>query len=438
MLNRLLFKQIDNSALIVFRVFFGLLIFLESIGAIITGWVKQVLIAPKFTFSFIGFEWLQPLPGNWMYVYYIIMGIFGLFVMLGYKYRLSIIAFTVMWTTTYLMQKSSYNNHYYLLILLSGIMALMPANRYFSIDAKRNPAIIKQSMPQWCSLVFILQMGIVYTYASIAKMYPDWLDTTVAELLMKSKQQYYLIGGILQETWIHYAIAYFGILFDLMIVPLLIIRSTRKYAFFVAIFFHLFNSIVFQVGVFPYMSLALMVFFFEPETIQKIFLKKKILYKEGKISMPKRGSYIIALFMVYFSVQALLPLRHWTIKDDVLWTEEGHRMSWRMMLRVKSGSVTYKVVDKANGETIPMQWGIYLTNKQKSGASTKPDVIWQFSKYLKELFKEKGKDIAVYVDCKVRVNGKSFQQLIDPNVDLASVKWNTFGHNDWILPLNQY
>ena len=113
MLNRLLFKQIDNSALIVFRVFFGLLIFLESIGAIITGWVKQVLIAPKFTFSFIGFEWLQPLPGNWMYVYYIIMGIFGLFVMLGYKYRLSIIAFTVMWTTTYLMQKSSYNNHYY-------------------------------------------------------------------------------------------------------------------------------------------------------------------------------------------------------------------------------------------------------------------------------------------------------------------------------------
>ena len=437
MFNKLLFKQIDNSALIVFRVFFGLLIFLESIGAIFTGWVKQVLIAPEFTFSFIGFEWLQPLSGHWMYVYYVVMGVFGLFVMLGYKYRLSIIGFTIMWTVTYLMQKSSYNNHYYLLILLSSIMVFMPANRCFSVDAKRKPTIIKNAMPQWCSLVFVLQMGIVYTYASIAKMYPDWLDTTVVEILMKSKQHYYLIGDILQEQWVHYVIAYIGILFDLLIVPLLLFKSTRKYAFFAAVFFHLFNSIVFQVGVFPYMSLALMVFFFKPETIRNIFLKKKKLYNENGAIVPKKNSYVTFLLLIYFSVQLLLPLHHWAIKDNVLWTEEGHRMSWRMMLRVKSGIITYKVVDKANGKAIPIQWDDYLTKKQKSGASTKPDVIWQFSQYLKKLFKANGRDVAVYVKCKVSVNGKPFKPLIDPNVDLASVKWNTFSHNDWILPLNQ-
>ena len=95
MINNWLFKHIDNSALIIFRVFFGLLITLESFGAIVTGWVKQTLIEPQFTFSFIGFEWLQPLPGNWMYVYFGIMGVFGIGVMLGYKYRLSIIAFTL-------------------------------------------------------------------------------------------------------------------------------------------------------------------------------------------------------------------------------------------------------------------------------------------------------------------------------------------------------
>lgn len=437
MLNRLLFKQIDNSALIVFRVFFGLLIFLESIGAIFTGWVNRILIAPEFTFTFIGFEWLQPLPGNWMYVYYVVMGVFGLFVMLGYKYRLSIIAFTLMWTATYLVQKSSYNNHYYLLILLSGIMVFMPANRYFSLDAKRKPSIIKNRMPQWCSLVFILQMGIVYTYASIAKMYPDWLDITVPEILMKTKQDYYFIGDVLQQQWVHYTIAYFGILFDLLIVPLLLFESTRKYAFFTAVFFHLFNSIIFQVGVFPFMSLALMVFFFEPKTIRNIFLKKKNIYEENDIVVPKKNSYVAFLLLMYFSIQLLLPLRHWTIKDNVLWTEEGHRMAWRMMLRVKSGTISYKVVDKANGKTIPIQWDAYLTKKQKSSASTKPDVIWQFSQHLKELFMVKGKDVAVYVNCKVKVNGKPFKPLIDPNVDLASVKWNTFSHNDWILPLNQ-
>ena len=124
MLNKYLFKQIDNSALIIFRVIFGLLCFLESIGAIFTGWIKRTLIDPDFTFSFIGFEWLQPLPGNGMYFYYVIMGILGLCIMVGYKYLWSTILFTILWAGVYFMQKASYNNHYYLLILLSGLMAL--------------------------------------------------------------------------------------------------------------------------------------------------------------------------------------------------------------------------------------------------------------------------------------------------------------------------
>jgi hypothetical protein len=69
MLNKWLFKHIDNSALIVFRVIFGLLCFLESVGAIFTGMVKSTLVDPDFIFSFIGFEWLQPLPDKGMYNY---------------------------------------------------------------------------------------------------------------------------------------------------------------------------------------------------------------------------------------------------------------------------------------------------------------------------------------------------------------------------------
>ena len=158
MLNKFLFKQIDNSPLIVFRIIFGLLCFLESVGAVFTGWVKRTLIDPEFTFNFIGLEWLQPLPGNWMYVYYIVMGIFGFLIMLGYKYRFSMIAFTLMWSATYFMQKASYNNHYYLLILLSAIMIFMPAHKNESIDAKLNPSIKQIAMPNWCKWVFILQM----------------------------------------------------------------------------------------------------------------------------------------------------------------------------------------------------------------------------------------------------------------------------------------
>lgn len=434
MLNNWLFKQIDNSALIVFRILFGVLITLESFGAILTGWVKNVLITPEFTFTFIGFEWLQ-VPDNLLYVYYIVMGIFGVLVTIGYKYRFSMLAFAILWTGTYLMQKSAYNNHYYLMVLLSFIMVFLPANKSYSVDVMKNPDLLQNSMPRWCSLVFVVQMAIVYTYASVAKIYPDWLDVSVAEILLKGKKDYVLIGPLMEQQWFHYFIAYSGIVFDLLIVPLLIWKATRKYAFICAIFFHLFNSVVFQIGVFPFMSLALCVFFFEPKTIRNIFLKKKELFRDTQVIIPKKAKIITVVLCAYFIWQFLMPLRHWVIQDNVLWTEEGHRMSWRMMLRSKSGIANYKIVDKATGKETQVNLKEHLTNKQLGHVSTKPDFIWQFAQYLKKKYKqEENMEIAVYVDCKIRVNGRSFQPLIEPSIDLASVKWNAFKHHDWILP----
>ena len=136
MINRLLFSKMDNSPLVLFRIFFGILISLECYGAILTGWVTRNLVNPDFTFTFIGFEWLRHLLGPGMWLYFFVMGTLGIFVALGYRYRLSMISFTLMWTGAYLMQKTSYNNHYYLLILISAIMSFLPAQRSVSLDAQ--------------------------------------------------------------------------------------------------------------------------------------------------------------------------------------------------------------------------------------------------------------------------------------------------------------
>ncbi|MGF1555098.1 HTTM domain-containing protein [Paucihalobacter sp.] len=433
-MNKLLFRHIDNSALIVFRICFGLLCFLESVGAIATGWVHATLIKPQFTFSFIGFEWLQPLPGNWMYVYYVVMGVFGLLIMIGYKYRWSALGFAIMWTATYLMQKSSYNNHYYLLCLLSFLMVLLPAHHYASVDAKQHPEIKRTSMPFWVWLVIIMQLFVVYTYGAIAKIYPDWLNTTVIEILMESKKHYYLIGDVLQEKWMHYILSYGGILFDGLVIPLLLWKPTRKWAFAASIFFHLFNSIVFQVGIFPYLSLAFCMFFFSTKTINKLFLRRKPHYEAAEIIIPKYAGVLVTVFSIYFVIQVLLPLRHHLIEDNVLWTEEGHRMSWRMMLRTKGGSTHYRVIDTKTNMSIPIKLDDYLTKKQQRGATTKPDVIWQFAQHLKKDFASQGKDVKIYVSAYVSVNGRPFKQLINPEIDLASVPWEIFKHSDWILP----
>ena len=434
MLNRFLFKHIDNSALIVFRIIFGLLCFLESVGAIFTGWIKRTLIEPEFTFNFIGFDFLQPLPGDLMYVYYLIMGVFGLGIMLGYKYRFSSIGFTLMWCGVYFMQKSSYNNHYYLLILLCAIMSILPAHKFASLDVKINPKLKAISMPAWCKWIFVLQLLIVYTYASIAKIYPDWLDLTTPKLLMAGKRNYPVIGEFLQNDFMPYIVAYGGILYDGLIIPLLLWKRTRKIAFFASIFFHLFNSIVFQVGIFPYLALAFSLFFFEAEKINRWFLKKKPLYKGSEVIVPNYKPLLLSVGIVYFIIQLVLPIRQHFIQDNVLWTEEGHRLSWRMMLRSKSGNTTYTIKNHTKNTTTTVNMDDYLTKKQQRLASVKPDVIWQFSQRLKKVYKAKGEDISVYVDCFVSVNGAPSKRLIDPKVDLANEKWAYFSHTTWLLP----
>lgn len=434
MFYQFLFKRIDNAQLIVFRVFYGFLVCAECFGAIATGWVKKTFIDPKFTFSFIGFEWLQPLPGNGMYIYFAIMGLCGVLITFGYKYRYSALTFAILWAGVYLMQKTSYNNHYYLLMLLAFIMAFLPANRSFSLDVKLDPSSKKDSMYNYVRWLVILQLFIVYTYASLAKVYGDWFDLSIIEILMTGKKEYPIVGELLQQRWTHKVIAIFGILFDLLIIPALLFKPTRKIAFGTAIFFHLFNSFVFRIGIFPYLSLAFCVFFFEPQVIRDLFLRKKTVKVTQIMDKPKDYKWLLGVLVIYFCIQLTLPVRHYFIKDDVLWTEEGHRLSWRMMLRSRTGSIKFFVEDKATGIREQVDLDDYLTKKQKRKVACYPDFIWQFAQHLKKENEKKGKDVSVFVKNRVRVNKNKSHPFVDPNVDLAKVPWKHFSHNQWVLP----
>ena len=434
MLNRLLFSKMDNSPLVLFRIFFGILISLECYGAIITGWVRTNLVSPDFSFTVIGFEWLRNLLGPGMYVYFFIMGSLGVLVALGYRYRISMMTFTLMWTGSYLMQKTSYNNHYYLLILISGIMSLLPANSSVSLDARRDPELRQEWMYSYVKWIIVLQLFIVYTYASVAKWYQDWFDFTIIEILMSSKSHYPIIGEWLQMEPAHIFIGVSGIVFDLLVVPALLWKPTRNFAFTCSIFFHLFNSIVFQIGIFPYLSLAFIVFFYPPETLRRIFLPRKNAYSGDEVGNPSYAKPLLLVSGLYFLIQILLPLRHHVIRGDVLWTEEGHRLSWRMMLRSRAGRVSFTVVNKATGKAELVDLRKYLTPKQRQKIAAYPDFIWQFAQHLKSTYAEEGMKIAVYADSRVRVNRHPLASLVDPEVDLAQENWDHFRHHHWIMP----
>ena len=285
-------------------------------------------------------------------------------------------------------------------------------------------------MPYWIPFVFITQIILLYFYASIAKLYPDWLNGTFTKNLLQGTTTKPFFLNLFSKSWFYMFIAYAGILFDLVITPLLLIKKTRNVAFLLSIVFHIFNAIVLHIGIFPFFALSFILFFYEPETIQNLFFKNKPTISE--VHQSTSGALLFKfLFIPFLIIQLMLPLRHHFIKGDVLWTEEGHRLSWRMMLRERSGYLIIKIVDNKTKKETVYNYHNNLSSKQARQLPTKPDFIWQYCQRIKNEYT--GKNISIYLDCKNSVNRGPYKTLIDPTVDFTKAKWDYFGHNNWVL-----
>ena len=64
-------KHTDAKPLVVFRVLFGLMMFVSMIRFWANGWIDKLYIKPTFFFSYYGFEWVKPV-GNFTYVIFFI------------------------------------------------------------------------------------------------------------------------------------------------------------------------------------------------------------------------------------------------------------------------------------------------------------------------------------------------------------------------------
>ncbi len=431
-LQHILAAEKDNSALVVFRMFFGFLMVAEAFGAIALGWVSETFVNVRHSFTFFGFEWTDILLGQPMTWYYVIMGILGIGIMLGYRYVACMVVFSCMWALSYFMQKSHYNNHYYLVMLVSFWMLFMPAHRYASLDVKHGRVSASLSCPNWCILFFKVQFAIVYFYAAVAKLYPDWLTAKPVSIWLQNKVHYPIIGGLFEFEWFAYLISYGGIFFDFLIIPCLLFKRTRVLAIVLSLVFHLFNSAVFQVGIFPYFALAVALFFFEPETIRRIFLKKKPRFITTGSSLTKKSHWVAPIFIVYFLIQLLLPLRHHAIPGNVLWDEAGHRLSWRMMLRSKAGHCSFRVKHD-NGKETRISGYDFLAEHQVRDAAARPDMLYRSIDYLQEYLEDEKIDAeAIYCDCNVSINGRPWSQFVDPDFNMLEAEWNYFSQQKWI------
>jgi len=82
-----------------------------------------------------------------------------------------------------------------------------------------------------------------------------------------------------------------------------------------------------------------------------------------------------------------------------------------------------------------MSPAVDLSAKQLDEMSTRPDMVLQYADSLAErLTLQNGARPIVRIDHRVSLNGRPYQTMIDPGVDLAAVSRGSMYAN-WILPL---
>ncbi|MCA9911945.1 MAG: HTTM domain-containing protein [Anaerolineae bacterium] len=426
------FKPIDIMPLVFFRVVFGGIILWEVWRYFHYDRIFRYYIEPDFHFTYWGFGWVQPLPGDGMIWLFHFIGLLSVFILIGFFYRPAMTAFFFIFTYVFLLDETQYLNHLYLVCLISFLLIFVPAHRKWSVDAWLRPALRSESAPQWALWILRGQMAVVYIYGAIAKMNSDWLRGEPLREWLGDRTDFPLIGHLFTEEWMIYAFSYGGLLFDLLIVPLILWRRTRLLALVLALGFHLTNYQLFDIGIFPWFSIAITMIFLPPHWFR---LGRKIAMPQiQSLRLAPAQRLLLFVLGIFFFVQFVMPLRQFIYPGYASWTEEGHNLSWRMKLRDKAGVAYFFATNPQDGMTQMISLENYLGQRQIGKMEDRPPMMLRFAHYLSSLPEYEGYEIRVWAMSSL--NNRSPQLLVDPTANLAAQP-DDLRSSDWIVPLVQ-
>ncbi len=260
-----LLQPVDGASLAAFRVLFGIMMVADLVRYYHYDWIGALYVTPQFHFTYPFFGFIRPWPDDLMYLHFFLMGVLALLIVLGLFYRAAAVLFFLSFSYVFLLDMAYYLNHFYLIVLLSFILVFVPANRVASLDKRWFSKHTSSTVPFWSLFLVRSQLFIVYFFGGVAKLNSDWLQGEPVRMWLANRTDFPLIGGYFTQEWAVYFFAYGGLLFDLGIGFLLILKRTRVFALFMAIVFHFLNSQLFLIGIFPSLMMAATLIFAEPD-----------------------------------------------------------------------------------------------------------------------------------------------------------------------------
>ncbi|HMV67612.1 MAG TPA: HTTM domain-containing protein [Myxococcota bacterium] len=416
-------RPVDAASLAAFRALFGALMLIAVVRFAVKGWIHDLLVAPGWHFTYEGFGWVRPLPEPWVEVHVAVLALAAAAVAVGFATRASALVLLVGFLWVELVDKTTYLNHYYLMSLLAALVVWLPVSATGSVDAALDGG--RATVPAWTVYLLRLQLGVVYAFAGVAKLGPDWLAGQPLRGWLAARGDVPWLGGWLTWPPTGVAMAWAGTAFDLTIPALLCVPALRPWAFGVLIVFHAVTGALFPIGMFPWIMVASSLVFFEPGWPRRWLPAR---WLQGRGHRPAGG---LPVAIVWAAAQVALPLRSHAQTADVLWTERGFRWSWRVLLVEKLGHVEFDVVDADTGRRERVRPEAWLTPYQAKVMATQPDMILQFAHRLRDA--SPGSRVSVYADSWVAFNGRPAARYVDPSVDLAAID-DGWGERWWVLP----
>lgn len=398
---------VDGASLAAFRSAFGIVMLVAVERYFAHGWIDTMFRQPRFFFTYPGFAWVRPWEGIGMEIHFAVLGLLALAIVVGFWTRTSAALFALGFTYAHLIDKTNYLNHYYLVSLLAGLLAVLPTG------------VVVPAWPVWALRA---QLGLVYFYGGVAKLNADWiLAAEPLRFWLATAGELPAIGPLLTRPEAAFLASSAGLAFDLGIVPLLLWRRTRLAAYGLVVAFHVLTSLLFPIGIFPWLMIALTPIFFDPDWPRRVFaLGRRTVGAPSRPPFVRGERWVMAAVALHLGLQALIPLRA-LAGDDVAWTERGFRFSWRVMAMEKAGMATFRVRDPATAAAWTVDPRTELTPLQNRMMATQPDMIADYARHLAATAEAAGhRGVEVRADVFVTLNGRPSRRFIDPDADLVA------------------